>query len=156
MMCFVFSTSVRAGAEQPSTGYWEVALDGGVFAYGNASYFGSMGGKDLNGAIKGIVASPDGEGYWLYAVDGGVFAFGDAPFLGSPALPSNARIPSMAIAGMAATPDGKGYWLVNASGGIYQFGDAVNYGDLSGTTLNKPIVGIAATADGRGYRLVAS
>src|ERR1700729_440740 len=76
----------------PATGYWEVALDGGVFAFGNAPYYGSMGERSLNGAIKGIVATPDGNGYWLFASDGGLFAFGDAPFLGSPALPSNARI----------------------------------------------------------------
>ena len=66
----------------PTTGYWEVALDGGVFAFGNASYYGSMGGQPLNGAIKGMVATPDGRGYWLFASDGGVFAFGDAPFFG--------------------------------------------------------------------------
>ena len=108
----------------PTTGYWEAALDGGVFAFGSASFYGSMGGQSLNGAIKGIVATPDGKGYWLFASDGGVFAFGDAPFLGSPAVPSNARTPSMAFVGMASTSDGKGYWLVNAKGNVYAFGDA--------------------------------
>jgi hypothetical protein len=140
----------------PTTGYWEVALDGGVFAFGNASYYGSMVGQSLNGAIRGIVATPDGKGYWLFASDGGVFAFGDAPFLGSPAVPSNARTPSMTLVGMATTPDGKGYWLVNASGDVYTFGDAKYLGGTGGTTLNKWIVGMAATPDGNGYRLVAS
>ncbi len=108
----------------PTTGYWEVALDGGVFAFGNAPYDGSMAGQSLNGAIKGIVATPDGRGYWLFGSDGGIFAFGDAPFLGSAAAPIHARIPSMAIVGMAATPDGKGYWIVNASGSVDAFGDS--------------------------------
>jgi hypothetical protein len=80
----------------------------------------------------------------------------DAPFLGSPALPSNARVPSLSIVGMAATPDGKGYWLVNASGRIYQFGDAGSFGGTAVRTLNKPIVGMAVTPDGKGYWLVAS
>ncbi len=30
-------------------GYWEVAADGGVFSFGNATFYGSMGDKPLNG-----------------------------------------------------------------------------------------------------------
>jgi hypothetical protein len=70
------------GAAPPSTGYWEVVSDGGLFAYRNAGFGGSLGGKDLNAAVRGIVAH-DGNGYRLFASDGGAFAFGDAPFLGS-------------------------------------------------------------------------
>jgi hypothetical protein len=54
-----------------------------VFAFGDARYLGSMGGKPLNQPIVGMAATPDGGGYWLVARDGGVFAFGSAPFLGS-------------------------------------------------------------------------
>jgi hypothetical protein len=143
------STSVLpAGAAQPSTGYSEVGLDGGVFAFGSASYFGSMGGQPLNGAIKGIVASPDGKGYWLFATDGGVFAFGDAPFVGSSAMPSNARIPSLAAVGMALNAPNLGYWLVTTDRGIFALSHACNtpyYGSISGTPLNGPVVGIAQT-----------
>ncbi len=32
----------------PSTGYWEVASDGGIFNFGGAGFFGSEGGKPLN------------------------------------------------------------------------------------------------------------
>jgi hypothetical protein len=68
------STSVLpAGAAQPSTGYSEVGLDGGVFAFGSASYFGSMGGQPLNGAIKGIVASR------LFSIRRGAVFSGDPP-----------------------------------------------------------------------------
>jgi len=35
-------------------GYWEVAADGGVFAFGDASFYGSMGNKVLNKPIVGI------------------------------------------------------------------------------------------------------
>ncbi|HEV3365889.1 MAG TPA: hypothetical protein VG054_00390, partial [Acidimicrobiales bacterium] len=49
---------------------------------------------------------------------------------------------------MAQTPTGKGYWLAASGGKVEAFGDAVFHGDLSGSTLNAPIVGIAATVDG--------
>jgi hypothetical protein len=65
------------------TGYWEVASDGGIFAFGDAQFYGSMGGKTLNQPIVGITSTPDGLGYWEVASDGGIFAFGDAQFYGS-------------------------------------------------------------------------
>jgi hypothetical protein len=64
-------------------GYWLVAADGGVFAFGDARFSGSMGGRVLNAPMVGIAANPAGSGYWTVAADGGVFAFGDAPYLGS-------------------------------------------------------------------------
>ncbi len=64
-------------------GYWEVASDGGIFAFGDAGFYGSMGGKPLNAPVVGIRATPDGKGYWEVASDGGIFAFGDAGFYGS-------------------------------------------------------------------------
>jgi hypothetical protein len=35
-------------------GYWEVASDGGLFAFGDAAFHGSMGGQPLNAPIVGI------------------------------------------------------------------------------------------------------
>ena len=64
-------------------GYWFVASDGGIFAFGIARFLGSMGGKHLNSPIVGMAATPSGKGYWLVAADGGIFAFGDARFYGS-------------------------------------------------------------------------
>ncbi len=60
-----------------------MASDGGVFNYGNAPFFGSMGGQPLNRPILGIAATTDGGGYWLASSDGGVFNYGDAGFFGS-------------------------------------------------------------------------
>ena len=75
------------GGARPLThdggGYWEVASDGGIFAFGDAGFYGSMGGKPLNAPIVGMAATPDGGGYWLVASDGGIFNFGDASFFGS-------------------------------------------------------------------------
>ena len=64
-------------------GYWLVASDGGVFAFGDARFYGSTGSIRLNRPVVGMAATPDGGGYWLVASDGGVFAFGDARFYGS-------------------------------------------------------------------------
>jgi hypothetical protein len=64
-------------------GYWLVASDGGVFAFGDATYYGSTGAITLNKPIVGLTTTPLGKGYWMVATDGGIFAFGDAQFFGS-------------------------------------------------------------------------
>ncbi len=133
-------------------GYWLAGADGGVYAEGNAGFFGSLGALHLQGPIVGMAATPDGKGYWLAALDGGVFALGDAGFYGSMGgTPLN-----QPIVGMASSPDGRGYWLVASDGGIFSFGDAHFDGSMGGVPLNAPVTGMAATADGRGYWLVAS
>ena len=133
-------------------GYWLVASDGGVFSYGDAHFFGSMGGKALNKPIVGMAASPDGLGYWLVASDGGIFAFGDASFHGS----TGGKPLNKPIVNMAATPDGLGYWLVASDGGIFNYGDAGFFGSAGATPLNRPVVDMAAAPDGLGYWLAAS
>ena len=105
-------------------GYWLTAADGGVFAYGDASFYGSMGGQHLNAPVVGIAATPDGRGYWLTAADGGVFAYGDASFYGS----MGGQHLNAPVVGIAATPDGRGYWLTAADGGVFAYGDASFYG----------------------------
>ena len=71
-------------AAAPGAGYWTVASDGGIFAFGDAHFYGSMGGKPLDQPIVGMAPSPEGNGYWCVAADGGIFSF-DVPFFGSPA-----------------------------------------------------------------------
>ncbi len=133
-------------------GYWDVASDGGIFAFGDAKFLGSMGATRLNRPVVGMAAVPDGDGYWEVASDGGIFTFGDAQFYGST---GGIRL-NQPIVGMAPTRDGRGYWLVAADGGIFSFGDARFYGSTGGIRLNRPVVGMAATPDGGGYWLVAS
>jgi hypothetical protein len=133
-------------------GYWLVGADGGIFAFGDAQFFGSTGSIHLNQPIAGMAPTPDGDGYWLVASDGGIFAFGDAQFFGS----TGSIHLNRPIVGMASTPDGGGYWLVASDGGIFSFGDAQFYGSTGSIHLNRPIVGMATTFDGGGYSLVAS
>ena len=40
-------------AMMSADGYWSAAADGGVFAYGDVGFYGSMGGKPLNARIVG-------------------------------------------------------------------------------------------------------
>jgi Calx-beta domain len=132
--------------------YWLVAADGGIFAYGDAGYFGSTGTVPLNLPIVGMAATPTGAGYWLVAADGGIFSFGDARFFGS-----TGNIPlQRPIVGMAATPTGAGYWLVAADGAVHGFGDAGFFGSLADIPLNFPVVGIAPARTGGGYLLANS
>jgi hypothetical protein len=62
-------------------GYWLVASDGGIFAFGTAPFRGSMGDKKLNKPVVGMVRY--GAGYLMVAADGGIFSFSDRPFVGS-------------------------------------------------------------------------
>ena len=139
----VDQTLVEREAGPPATtkGYWFVASDGGIFSFGDAKFYGSMGAKHLNKPIVGMAATPDGKGYWFVASDGGIFSFGNAKFYGS----MGAKHLNKPIVGMAATPDGKGYWFVASDGGIFSFGDAKFYGSMGAKHLNKPIVGMATS-----------
>ena len=140
------------GATAPNAqSYWEVAADGGVFSFGAAHFYGSMGGQPLNAPVVGMASTFDGNGYWLAAADGGVFSF-NAPFYGS----MGGKPLNQPIVGIATTSDGNGYWLVAADGGVFSFGDAHFYGSMGGIPLKRPIVWIAATPDGNGYWLVGA
>ena len=145
---------VMAAGQSPggSDGYWMVASDGGIFAFGSAGFFGSMGGQPLNKPIVAMTAAPDGKGYWMVASDGGIFAFGSARFYGS----MGGQPLNKPIVGMAPAPDGKGYWMVASDGGIFAFGSARFYGSMGGTRLNQPVVGMAANRSTGGYWMVAS
>ena len=133
-------------------GYWLVASDGGIFAFGDAAFYGSWAARRSTGPSWAWPPPPTAAGYWLVASDGGVFAFGDAAFFGSMGgAPLNRP-----IVGMAATPDGGGYWLVASDGGIFAFGDAAFDGSTGGIALEPPVVGMQPDARRGGYRLVAA
>jgi YVTN family beta-propeller protein len=123
----------------PSEGYYEVASDGGIFAFGNAMFQGSMGGLHLNAPIVGMAVDSTTGGYYLVASDGGIFAF-NAPFQGSMGgKPLNAP-----IVGMAFAPTTGGYYEAASDGGTFAF-NAPFYGSMGGRALTAPMVGMAAT-----------
>ena len=138
-------------------GYWLVASDGGVFAFGDAGYYGSIPGSGLlppGPACRTASMHPssawcpssDGGGYFMVASDGGVFAFGDARFEGS--CPG---IGGCSGAAVAVVPDasGNGYWLITQTGSVYAFGDAPFYGAPG--NQGSPVTSAVRTADGGGY-----
>ena len=65
-----------------SGGYWLVASDGGIFAFGNAAFYGSTGGHRTSTSRSWAwPPPPTARGYWLVASDGGIFSFGNAAVL---------------------------------------------------------------------------
>ncbi len=137
------------GAFQSIGGYWEVAADGGIFAF-HAPFYGSMGGQHLNAPMVGVAEDPTTRGYWEVGADGGIFSF-HAPFYGSMGGQHlNAR-----IVGIASDPVTGGYWEVAADGGIFSF-NAPFYGSMGGRHLNAPIVAMAADPVTGGYWEVAA
>ena len=140
-----------AAGTRTGRGAWVVDSNGSVYAFGDAPFFGSMGGQRLNRPIVGMAARPDGLGYWLVASDGGIFTFGSARFHGS----TGGRVLNSPILTMAATPSGRGYWLVAGDGGIFTFGDAKFFGSTGGIRLVQPVTGMAPHPTGLGYWLVA-
>jgi len=146
------SNRVGIAATPSGHGYWIVASDGGVFAFGDAKFYGSMGSTTLNAPIVGITARPQGDGYWLTGSDGAIYSFGNASYYGG----MNGQGLSTLIVGIASTADGGGYWEVDNAGGVYPFGDAPSNGSLPAlnVTVNN-VVGIARTPS-NGYWLVGS
>jgi hypothetical protein len=129
-----------------------VASDGGVFAFGDAGFFGSTGGRRLDRPVVGMARTATGNGYWLVGADGGIFTFGDAVFRGG----AGGTKLKGSVVGMATTPGGRGYWLAGSDGGIFSFGDAPFAGSAGGQRLAGPVVSVAATPRGLGYWLVGS
>jgi hypothetical protein len=91
-------------------GYWLVARDGGIFAFGDARFRGSTGAIHLDQPVVGMSATPTGNGYWLAGRDGGVFAFGGARFHGS--IPGRGYA-STSVVALVASPNGRGYWMAS-------------------------------------------
>ena len=142
---------VGMAATPTGKGYWLTDSGGGVYAYGNAGFHGSLFGVKLNQPVVGIASTASGNGYWLVAADGGIFTFGDASFDGST---GNLKL-AQPIVGMAADDASGGYRFVAADGGVFDF-KAPFYGSTGGMRLAQPVVGMAPTPTNKGYWLVAS
>jgi Fibronectin type III domain len=133
-------------------GYFMVAADGGVFAFGDAVFAGScpsIGG--CSGAAVAVMPDASGHGYWLVTVTGHVYAFGDAPVLGAPSSVSSP------VTSAVRTASGNGYWILLANGTVLSYGDAANLGGPVGSASSlRPATAIFATATGGGYWVALS
>jgi hypothetical protein len=95
----IVTTAVAIMGTERGDGYWVVDTAGGVFAFGEAEFHGSLPQVgELRGRVVTATRGGDGRGYWLVTADGAVFPFGLVPFLGSLA----ARGAGAPIAGIAA------------------------------------------------------
>ncbi len=139
-------------------GYFMVAADGGVFAFGDAKFEGSCPVySDCNGATVSVIPDATGHGYWLVTDEGYVYSFGDAPYEGEPAWTfTRGPLPRGSATAAVRTPDGQGYWVLLGNGSVLPFGDANAYqathGDaLGAVTTSNPATAIVATGDTLGY-----
>ena len=142
-----------AAALPGGNGWWLVAADGGVFAYGNAPFLGSLPTTPTAGSgatIAGIAATPHGKGYLLVSTDGQVFSFGDAPSL--PGATNTGRF----FVSIASTPSGKGAWLASSDGQVTALGDAPSFPPAPVDRATDPVVAIAATPSGQGCWLATA
>ena len=133
-------------------GYFLVASDGGVFAFGDATFAGSCPGiGGCAGAAVSVVPDHSGDGYWLVTRSGNVYAFGNASY---PGAPGKVGAP---VTSAVRAPDGRGFWMLLANGTVHAYGDAVHYGDTTGHFggLN-PATAIFSTSDGGGYWVVSA
>ena len=129
-------------------GYFMVASDGGVFAFGDATFSGSCPGiGGCSGAAVAVVPDKTGHGYWVMTSTGAVYAFGDAINHGAPGPQSSL------ITSAVATADGQGYWILDAAGQVFAYGDAAPLGGLPPGSAGgiDPAATIFATSDGGGY-----
>ena len=117
-------------------GYFMVASDGGVFAFGDAHFAGSCPGiGGCLGAAVSVMPDASGNGYWLVTSLGYVYAFGDAGNYGSPGPQS------VPVTSAVRTPDGGGYWILFANGAVAPYGDAGSYGAIRGQWWLEPVYG---------------
>ena len=115
------NTACHTGPEPPG-GYWMVASDGGVFAFGDAPFLGSTGCIRLNSPVVGMVDSTD------------------PTTVGA----NSACLPGATAAGGSAALQPGGYLMVAADGGVFSFGNVSFAGSLPGSGISvNDIVGIA-------------
>jgi len=140
----------------PSTtghGYFMVASDGGVFAFGDAHFAGSCPGVGgCAGSAVAVVPDASGNGYWVVTSTGSVYGFGDATYHGGPGVQSTP------ITAAAATTSGLGYYVLDASGQVFSYGDAKALGSLPAGAAggSDPAAAIFVTDDGLGYWVVTA
>jgi hypothetical protein len=125
-------------------GYWLLARDGGVFAFGDAKFKGSMGGVPIGSRFVSISTTRRG-GYSIADDRGAVFGFGDAKDY----YTRGAGFLSAPVVDHVLARKGQGGWLLGADGAVYTFGGTPyrgggNQGPVEG-------IGIARAATGTGY-----
>jgi hypothetical protein len=142
----------------PSTtgeGYFLVASDGGVFAFGDARFEGSCPG--IGGCGSPVVAvQPDasGNGYWVATSLGPVYRFGDDPgsCVGEPPLELPPGVVDSVTSAVNTADDG-GCYILYASGSVANSGDAALFPGqaIEANAVANPATAIVATDSLQGF-----
>jgi len=142
----VVGMAVRPAAD----GYWLVAPDGTVLAFGAAQLLGDAAAEAASDPVVGIASTSSGNGYWLATAAGKVLTFGDA----AGAADFAATIGGDHVVAIARTPENN-FRLVTTSGRILPATGDASVGDLpaDGIAPAHAIVGLANTPTGKGYWL---
>jgi hypothetical protein len=142
---------VIAMAATPSrAGYWLASSFGGVFNFGDASFYGSLAHQHLSSPVTAFAPTPDGRGYYLVTASGQVSAFGDARLYGSPA-----SLHAAAVVAIGVAPGDSGYWVVTSKGNVFNYGSARWIGSTAHQSV-PPVVAFAPTPNGGGYWIVTA
>ena len=126
---------VGMAATPDGGGYWLVASDGGIFAFGDAALPRLDGGEHLNSPVVGMSSSTRrraATGWWPPTA-------GSSPSA-TPPSPARraARHLNEPVVGTANDVNTGGYWEVAADGGVFSFGGAPFYGSTGGTPPQCP------------------
>ena len=134
------------------SGYFMVASDGGVFAFGDARFAGSCPGiGGCSGAAVAVMPDASGKGYWLVTQTGNIYSFGDAAYYGAPGDTG------FQVTSAVRTPNGGGYWILTANGAVYGYGNARYFGNAAGAFGGTTqATAIFTTSDGGGYWIASA
>ena len=154
-------------------GYYQADSQGGVYAWGNATSYGSVYSESNNSSHQDAQAwfgakvvaitgtNTVDSGYWVVSSNGWICSFrsvGNAA--GGTWYPTTYNFcwPELSgvsdIVGAVATGDNGGIFLVGSDGGVFAFGDAAFEGSEGSSGLHT-FAGIAVDGDA-GYWLVTS
>ena len=104
-------------------GYWLFARDGGIFTFGDAKFYGSLGGS-ASTADRLDAAHADRQRLLDARLRRSIYAFGDAAYSAASAVARNYG----GARRLLVTPTGNGYWIATANGSVIPFGDARRLG----------------------------
>jgi hypothetical protein len=134
-LCITLHEPIESAVSDPlGEGYWLVGADGGVFALGDAPFYGSLGAQSIASTIVAMASTTDGGGYWVFGADGSVTTYGDAVSYGS--MLGNVPADAPVVYGASTTSD-HGYWLFGRNGGVYAFGSAPFDGSLQSIDVSS-------------------
>jgi 1-phosphatidylinositol phosphodiesterase len=145
------TSAVAIAAAPDGQGYYLLARDGTVRAYGKARFVDDGVAHGTEAVAIAVTPAPVDRtrpGYWILARNGKVRAY-NAVDHGEIERGTNLQAVSI-----VATPDGGGYWILASNGRIHVFGNASQLGDRRDS--DQVTVAMASTPAGDGYWILAS